>query len=154
MQAPFGSFKCERLSGASAFWPTRLPPHLLSSPTPPRPRLWLWLAPRSFFCLGGQGAQVPPKGLHLDCSLAPLQKEEPSCHGALCCLSDPKAWDADFSAVLSGLRHRGFKTMLLGLIWHSPLQECNLHLAKFNEERGEREGKRKRKERERESPAH
>ena len=39
--------------------------------------------------------------------------------------------------------------MLLGFIWHSPLQECNLHLAKFNEERREREGKRKR-ERERE----
>ena len=41
--------------------------------------------------------------------------------------------------------------MLLGFIWHSPLQECNLHLAKFNEERREREGKRKReRERERE----
>ena len=39
--------------------------------------------------------------------------------------------------------------MLLGFIWHSPLQECNLPLAKFNEERREREGKRKR-ERERE----
>lgn len=39
--------------------------------------------------------------------------------------------------------------MLLGFIWHSLLQECNLHLAKFNEERREREGKRKR-ERERE----
>ena len=39
--------------------------------------------------------------------------------------------------------------MLLGFIWHSPLQECNLHLAKFNEERRER-GKEEERERERE----
>lgn len=41
------------------------------------------------FYLGGQGAQVPLRGLHLHCSLTTLQKEKPSCHNALCCLVVP-----------------------------------------------------------------
>ena len=150
MQAPFGSFKCEQLSRASAFWPTLLPPHLLSSPTPSHPRLWLWLAPRSFFCLGGQGAQVPPKGLHLHCSLAPLQKETPSCHDALCCLAVPKALRCWLLFCSPWSQARGLQEDAAGVHLAQPFARMQLAFGQIQWGAERERGKEEERERERE----
>lgn len=43
----------------------------------------------AFFSLGGQDAQVPPKDLHLPCSLVTLRREKACCHNVLCCFVVP-----------------------------------------------------------------